>query len=506
MSKLLKQFKAARRAGTPIVSITTADPGNLIKQITENMNGKLESIPVMQWDSSRAMLPITEPGREWISATCGQRGAAQVFARSTDVLTALYQTDELQDAIVFMFQSHELFKNPIFEQGVWNLRDQFKPKGNMLVLMAPHGWKLPSSIQNDITPLDDPLPDKTTLKTIVNDLCEAAKNANAEFPIPETEMLDMITDSVCGISAYAAEQAVSMSITKKGVDMDEVWDRKRMTIEQTRGLSVWKQVQSFDDIGGYRTIKDYIAAIASGMDAPRVVLFIDEIEKGMAGAQGDMSGISQDFHGTFLSWTQDVEAAGMIFLGPPGSGKSVMAKSIGNIAQCPTISFDINSMKQGIVGTSGENIRRALDVVQSVGQSKVLMVATCNGMDALSTELRRRFTLGTFFFDLPTQEEQKAIWNIWMDKYKLLEQKLPPHKGWTGAEIKQCCNIAYRLRCTLVKAAKYIIPIAKSSAERIQNLQREASGTFLSASYDGEYQMNKQALQGSTKGRKLELE
>ena len=504
MSRILKQFKSARRAGTPIVSITTADPGNLIKQLIQGLNGKANTIPIVQWDSARTMMALTEAGKAWIGEACGSRTPEQVFARSTDVLSVLYKDRETENMLVFMFQSHELFKNPIFEQGVWNLRDKFKAVGSTLVLLGPHSWKLPASIQNDITPLNDPLPEKEELGKIVQELCVAAKSSHEDFPVPESDQADMITDSVCGLSAFAAEQAVSMAITKAGIDMEEVWDRKRATIEQTRGLSVWKHTQTFNEIGGYDAVKEYINGIASGNSAPRVVLFIDEIEKGMAGSQGDTSGVSQDFHGTFLSWTQDIEAAGMIFLGPPGSGKSVMAKAIGNIAQCPTISFDINAMKSGIVGSSGENFRRALDVVQSVGQNKILMVATCNGMEALSTELRRRFTLGTFFFDLPDNQERMAIWSIWIKKYDLKKQTLPPCKGWTGAEIRQCCDIAYRLNRPLADAAKYIVPVFKSAAERIEKIRREASGAFLSASSAGIYEINDGETK-KTQRRKLEV-
>ena len=38
---------------------------------------------------------------------------------------------------------------------------------------------------------------------------------------------------------------------------------------------------------------------------------------------------------------------------------------------------------------------------------------------SLPPELRRRFTLGTFFFDLPLREERKAIWDIYFKNWNL---------------------------------------------------------------------------------------
>ena len=62
-----------------------------------------------------------------------------------------------------------------------------------------------------------------------------------------------------------------------------------------------------------------------------------------------------------------------------------------------------------------------------------------------ATELRRRFTLGTFFFDLPDAEERESIWKIYREKWALSGDQ-PEDEGWTGAEIKECCRKAWRLR------------------------------------------------------------
>ena len=102
-------------------------------------------------------------------------------------------------------------------------------------------------------------------------------------------------------------------------------------------------------------------------------------------------------------------------------------------------------------------------------------------------ELCRRFTLGTFFFDLPTADERETIWGIYLKKYNVSGQ-LPNDEGWTGAEIKECCRKAHRLGFTLMQAARYIVPASRSAAEQIKALRQMASGKFTSASTPGVYQ------------------
>src|ERR1700684_2072783 len=132
---------------------------------------------------------------------------------------------------------------------------------------------------------------------------------------------------------------------------------------------------------------------------------------------------------------QDANAAGIVLIGPPGAAKSMIAKAAGNSAGIPTVAFDLSAMQSGIVGGSGERLRTALQVVDAISQGRSLWIATCNSIGSLPPELRRRFTLGTFFFDLPTAEERGTIWKIYLKKYGV-SGELPNDDGWTGAEIK----------------------------------------------------------------------
>ena len=162
-------------------------------------------------------------------------------------------------------------------------------------------------------------------------------------------------------------------------------------------------------------------------------------------------------------------------------------------------------MKASLVGESGERLRAALKVVEAVGQGRALYIATCNSIGALSPELRRRFTFGTFFFDLPSADERAAIWKIYQKRFKLDAGELPNDTGWTGAEIKQACNLSWRLKVPVVEAAAYIVPVAKSAGDRIEKLRQQASGKFISASYPGLYNFEVVAQAPEPRGRKISV-
>jgi hypothetical protein len=128
-----------------------------------------------------------------------------------------------------------------------------------------------------------------------------------------------------------------------------------------------------------------------------------------------------------------------------------------------------------------------LATVTAMSRGNVLVIATCNSLAVLPPELKRRFKLGTFFFDLPTREEADIIWPLYEKKYNLVGQTRPDYTDWTGAEIEQCCEIAWRLKSDLKEAATFVVPIAKSSSAVIAALRTQANGCFISASTPGFY-------------------
>jgi hypothetical protein len=256
-------------------------------------------------------------------------------------------------------------------------------------------------------------------------------------------------------------------------------------VENVKGLSVRRGGETFADVGGVETIKAFLADLIRGEDPPRVLVLLDEFEKAMAGSEGtDSSGTAQEMHGTLLSEMEDREYTGLIFIGVAGSSKSYMVKCAGATFGIPVVSMQISGLKEKYVGSSNENLVQALAMIRAISQGRALFIATCNGMVNLSGPLKRRFNL-----------ERAKIWPIHLKRWQLAEKnyELPPDDGWTGAEIRNCCMVAWRTRRSPAEAAQFITPQARIDAENIDKLRQQANGRYLSASAPGFYQYGRTA-------------
>ena len=164
------------------------------------------------------------------------------------------------------------------------------------------------------------------------------------------------------------------------------------------------------------------------------VLFIDEIEKGLAGAggSGDLdSGVTQRVFGTILTWLNDVE-------------------------------------------------------------KPVFVVATSNNLSNLPPELKRKGRFDEIFFlDLPDSRSRMEILNIHLNKWapelagsSTLDHIVKLTSDFTGAELESIVKDAKKLAFSrsepvgeshLLEKAKSCTPMAKSMMEDIEEMRTEAS-------------------------------
>lgn len=487
MRNLIEQFKAARRSGTPLVAIETPDPAATMSAIVQGMNGK--NPPFLQWDIIQGLIPMNENGSTQIKRL--DISKEELAMRSTNPTEMLSLLAKLQgESIVFMHNAQRFIDSESVMQAIWNLRDIFKGRMNTLVLLGP-SISLPAELTRDVIVMDEPLPDDESLGAIADTVYQSARAALVDLKdMTKKQRADVVRASR-GLSAFSAEQAISMSVTPKaGIDVTELWERKRKMIEQTKGLQVYTGGESFDDIGGIARIKEFGARLFSNIP-PTAIIWIDEMEKAMAGssgAGGDTSGTSQDQLGVLLNAMNDNEWAGQICVGPPGCAKSLYAKSLGTTNKVPVIKLDLGAMKGSLVGQSEQQIRAAIKIILAVAGKGAYWVATCNQLESLKPELRRRFTDGVWYFDLPDDAERSMIWTLLRSRYKIdPRHDQPDDTRWTGADIRNVCSIAYRLNVSLVEAASYITPVAVSDPKSIDRLRDLASGAFLSASTPGVY-------------------
>lgn len=499
MTKLIQQFAAARRAGTPLIAIRSLDYDATMQSIQLSLNGT--AAPIIQFDSVRGMKSRNDSGQKALDKAL--EGATNPI-NPIDMLVIAEnlpfdaQATKPVNPILFILNAHHYLDRSYamrsdFIQALWNLRIPYRDSLRTVVLLAPD-FSFPQELQHDILILDEPLPTEDELTKIVTDTTTAFGTTLT------ADTTAHAVDALRGLVAFEAEQATAMSLSKKGLDVDELWQRKKQMVSETEALSIYSGKEKFSDVGGCTQVKKFLTGVINGKDAPKVIVFIDEGEKMFSGASGDVqdsSGTSQDSLATTLKYMEDNEADGAIFVGPPGAAKSLIAKAAGNEAGIPTIILDTGAAKGSLVGESEMKIRNAYKIIDAVGGGRVYFIMTTNKAANLPPELKRRFTSGTFYFEIPDafssyqeRTERDLIWPIFIKKYELDAAQIADvdDSGWTGAEIRNCCRLAYRLQIPLVEAAEYIIPVSKSAKAQIESLRKEASGKYLCANQPGIYE------------------
>jgi SpoVK/Ycf46/Vps4 family AAA+-type ATPase len=134
------------------------------------------------------------------------------------------------------------------------------------------------------------------------------------------------------IQAIRAGLAVPIR-TKAGIDLKGLADIERRIVEMAtdRGLVYERGQETFDDIGGQASFKQFLQGLFSGPRRPRLVVRWDEIDKSVSsaasGASADNTGVSQDMLKVLLTSMQDNNWLGTILVGAPGTGKTLSSVS-----------------------------------------------------------------------------------------------------------------------------------------------------------------------------------
>lgn len=516
MQTLIDRIKAARLVGVPMIAVTTPDQPALCAGIVQAING---GTPIVSWDRARGLLALNKAGQVSLQALGLDANALPIV--TSELAPAMRSAINLPEQTILIAFSVDRFLRESSEavQAIANLRDAYKANKRTLVMMSPD-FKLPVELRHDVILVDDPLPGDEGYRAIAQDLYESAQlvktKKDGSYESIDDETASKATLAVRGLSAFEAEQvlAMSLALNKKGhgFDFNAAWELKRNTINSVKGLTMSLDGPALRDLRGQDSIIEMLDQLFAGPERPELIVRVDEIDKGLAGlgsggGPGDNTGVSQDLNQQFLTNMEDNGWDGVVLVGVRGSGKTVLTQSIGADKGIPTIAMDTGAMKGIHVGESEAAFREAFRTFKSIAGSRVFVMATCNKMDVLPPELLRRFKINVWYFDVLTAEERDALWPVYLKKYgHKLDSERPNDVGWTGAEIRNCCELAYKFASTpAVVGPKYIIPVTKSDPQSVESLRVSAMNRFLSAAYPGTYQGPPPAEVLPTTKRKLTL-
>lgn len=230
---------------------------------------------------------------------------------------------------------------------------------------------------------------------------------------------------------------------------------------------------------------------------------------------------------------------GLLLLGVQGCGKSLTAKAIAAQWRLPLLRLDLGRIFSGLVGSSEENLRKAIRVAESVApavlwvdeiekglagsgsggtldggvtarvfggfltwlqekRAPVFVVATANRIDGLPPELLRQGRFDeTFFIDLPSFDDRRAVLEIHLRRRNRdparfdLERLASLSEGFSGAELEgavvaglyEAFAVGGDLtQAQIEEALRVTRPLAVTMREEIDKLRTWARGRTRSAS------------------------
>lgn len=486
MKNWLQEFEAARAVSTPIVCVTTPNPPATMAAILGLVE---DEVPCLCLEGVRGLTGLNPAGVLAVGDVIGDPAFQE---RSRDIAWTLVEAGKhlAEGGILLLWNAHRYVEEARVAQAICIIRDLFKLNMRQLVLLAP-AIALPAEIAPDVMRLDEPLPDDAALQGVLAEMYASVRQHHPEIPPPDEATVRKAVEAARGLSEAGAEQvfAYSMNLAKRGIDIAQVWVQKKRAVENVPGIKFYRGQETYADLGGLDHIKQWFTRLHEGPEPFSAIIFVDELEKALGG-MGDYSGdggVNRGILGTMLTAMEDEGWVGLIGVGPPGTGKSFFAKATGNTFGVPTITLDLGATKGSLVGQSERQIREAMKVIKGISGSRAFWLGTCNNVTALPPELIRRFSLGRiWFFDLPSAEERESIWQLNLKRFGLdPDAARPDDADWAGADIRDACQAAYRLRIPMAEVD--IIPIARRDPEMVQRLRKLAHNNWLSVSQPGPY-------------------
>src|SRR5882762_3568605 len=435
-------------------------------------------------------------------------------AATKDPLMALDQVIEQVEPAIFVFKDFHPFltKNNFavtrkLKEIALHLKNSFKT----ILLVSPL-LEIPTELEKEITVLNYPLPSRDDLSELLDRIIVDVKQfEQVKIDLDEAGR-ERLLQAALGLTLGEAENVFAKIIVKderlSGEDVNEVFAEKQQIIRKSGLLEYYATSESFAHIGGLSVLKEWLNK--------RATAFTHEArEFGLPAPKG------------------------ILMLGVQGCGKSLCAKAVSTQWQLPLLRFDMGRMFGSLVGSSEENVRRAIAVAESVAPAilwvdeidkafagsqgsgstdggttarvfgtfltwlsektaPVFVVATANDISQLPPELLRKGRLDEIFFvDLPSRDERAEILRIHLSRRRRdpagfdLATLADASHDFSGAEIEEAIISAlydaFYERGELatghiLSAVSETVPLARTMDEQINRLRSWADGRARNAS------------------------
>lgn len=483
-------------AGTPLIVVRSADPINWVGTL-DAPNTSTVRYAVVSWGMGRGFQNI-HPRKGGIVTLPDSPMPDQMLETFKDIP----RTDPPTRLMVVAWNLLTYAdNNPVTLQKLLDILPKLKDMGHTIVAIQPTGYQAKGLLANYAEYLDPDAPTAEALAKVGTSTMKGCPWA--------TEMSTATAEALCGLTAWQAEQAVAETMLKirTAPDFKSLLSVKEVVVNKNPALHLVTETSSIEDVKGLDRLKKF---------ATKCV--------------------------------RDPRSKGILLLGVPGVGKSMVCGAIANASGLPLIEFNLSAVFGSLVGQSEGNMRQALDTIKAVAPCVLLVdevekalsgtksssatdggttervareflmflqnrpkgvyiVATCNDVSKLPPEYLRAERWDTLWFvDLPTESERVEIFNLYRKQYGLKDTSVTATslEGWTGAEIHTLCRLASILGEKLSVAKQYVVPLSKTMKEDIKKLQEWAKGRCVPASMEAPVETSAELSQ-TTGGRLLDL-
>lgn len=486
LSPFAERLRDYLRAGYPALAVVTHEEERLL--------GDLRTLGPAGWG-----VVTWTMARGWVDADGKVLNQGQGDpVRAVQALTALPEK-----TVAVFFDLHPyLAQLPELVRHVRDAIPAARATQQPLLLCSPEPT-LPVELEKDVAWLDYPLPAREALQGLLDELVRPAK-----ITLPPA-VRDAMLEAARGLTWNEAENAVALALIRDRTRMAAmpatVQHEKTVLVRKSGLLDLLDPAETLEAVGGLAPLKAWVAA------------------------QGALLSRAADA----LAWgfaPRDLPK-GVLLLGVPGTGKSLLARAIAGSWGLPLLRLEMARVLGSLVGQSEARTQSALRLAQAMAPcvlhideiektlagagaghldsgvssrvvgslltwlqerglgsdgapAPVFVVATANRVEALPPELFRpgRFDQ-VFFLDLPDPAERAAILEIHL---RARRQSLPTEaietvaartEGYSAAELEQvvkaACLRAFQeagrhMQAAYLDAARATVtPLAESRAEEI---------------------------------------
>jgi ATP-dependent 26S proteasome regulatory subunit len=445
----------------------------------------------------------------------GKGGTQQTHHNTISPEAAMEWMVRQAEASIFIFKDlHPFIASPAVTRWLRDAIASFKGTEKLILLMSPY-LEIPLELEKDVVVLDFPLPSLAELQEVLRQQLDKTRTRRTPAGVQEK-----LLKAAQGLTRDEAEKVYRKAYVKAGqlteAEVEIVLSEKKQLIRRNGILEYIEEDETLQAVGGLDELKRWLTQRADA--------FTEKARE---------YGLPQP--------------KGMLILGVPGCGKSLIAKTTSRLWSLPLLRLDMGRVYDGsMVGRSEANLRNALKTAESISPailfideldkafaggggsgdadggtssrifgtfltwmqektSPVFVMATANRVERLPGEFLRKGRFDEIFFvDLPTVAERQAIFRIHLTKRRSdidrfdLEQLAKVADGFSGAEIEQAVIAAMYeafaqdrefTQLDIIAAIKATLPLSRTMMEQVTALREWARQRARTASASvAEYQ------------------